>query len=175
MRRLWVGTAIVVGVLAGTSGARPFESELAQAEACEPEGRVANLNFTLKDMNGADVTLSDYEGKVVLLDFWATWCPPCKIEIPGFVELYDRYQSEGFVVLGVSVDDPIDKLAAFAEEFNMNYPVLVGDGRDDIKEAFGPLYGFPTTFVIGRDGKICAEHTGFVPKEQFETEIRALL
>ena len=67
------------------------------------------------------------------------------------------------------------ELKAFAEEFNINYFVLIGDGRDDVKEAFGPLYGFPTTFIIGRDGKICTQHTGFASKEQFELEIKALL
>ena len=78
-------------------------------------------------------------------------------------------------MLGVSVDDPVSKLKPFAAQFKMNYPVLVGLGRDDLKDAFGPLVGFPTSFVIGRDGKVCAQHTGFAPKEQFELEITSLL
>jgi peroxiredoxin len=126
-------------------------------------------------MNGGDLTLGDYRGKVLLLDFWATWCAPCKIEIPGFVELYDKYRDQGFEVVGISVDDPVDSLRDFAMQLNMNYPVLIGDGRDDVKDAFGPLIDFPTTFVIARDGTVCSEHVGFAPKQQFEDEIKSLL
>ena len=147
----------------------------ARVAVCESNGKTANLDFVLKDINGRDVALSAYKGKVVILDFWATWCPPCKIEIPNFVELYKKYQSRGFVMLGVSVDDPISTLKPFAKKFKMNYPVLIGIDRDDIKAAFGPIHGFPTSFIIGRDGTICSQHTGFVPKEQFERAIKALL
>ena len=91
------------------------------------------------------------------------------------MDLYDEYGPEGLVVLGFSVDDPIPALAAFAKELGMNYPVLVGADRDDVKNAFGPPVGFPTSFIIGRDGKICTSHTGFAPKEQFEQAIQALL
>ena len=86
-----------------------------------------------------------------------------------------RYQPQGFVVLGVSVDDPVSKLKPFARELKMNYPVLIGLDRDDIKNAFGPPPGYPTSFIIARDGKICSEHAGFVPKEEFERAIKALL
>lgn len=152
----------------------PLESS-AQAGMCDLERKPANLNFTLKDVNGRDVTLSASKGKVILLDFWATWCAPCKIMIPGFVELYEKYQSRGFVVLGVSVDDPIAKLKPFVENLMVSYPVLVGMGRDDLQEAFGPPPGFPTSFLIDRSGNICKERTGFVPKEESEREIKALL
>jgi peroxiredoxin len=126
-------------------------------------------------MNGTDVALGAYRGKVVLLDFWATWCAPCKIEIPGFVDMYTKYGPLGFVVLGVSIDDPVAKLKPFAAQFKMNYPVLVGLGRDDVKDAFGPIVGYPTSFLIGRDGRICTQHTGLAPKEEFEREIKALI
>ena len=86
-------------------------------QSCDPKGKPAQLDFTLKDMNGKDVTLSAYKGKVILLDFWATSCGPCKIEIPGFVEMYKKYGPEGFVVLGVSVDDPVSKLKPFVDQF----------------------------------------------------------
>ena len=112
---------------------------------------------------------------MILLDFWATWCAPCKIEIPGFVEMYTKYSPKGFVVLGVSVDDPVSQLKPFVDQFKMNYPVLIGLDRDDVKDAFGPPVAFPTSFLIGRDGKICREHAGFTPKEQFERELKALL
>ena len=154
----------------------PHPPTSAAAErACDAHGKVANLNFTLKDINGNDVALSAYEGKVVLLDFWATWCPPCKKEIPGFIDLYNNYRSRGFVVLGVSMDDSPSDAKRFAQKLKMNYPVLIGAGRDDVERAFGPLPGLPTSFIIARDGKICGQHTGFAPKEQFEREIKALL
>ena len=142
---------------------------------CSVEEKPADLSFILKDIHGNDVDLKDFAGKVILLDFWATWCAPCRIEIPGFIELYDRLRSSGLEILGISVDDPVDSLLAYAEELGMNYPVLIGDGRDDVKEAYGPLYGFPTSFIINRAGNICHQHTGFAPKEKFEEEITALL
>ena len=175
MRKLWIGAAMAIVALSVTSTTVPIELDAAQFEGCTVENKVANYDFTLKDMNGGEVALVDYRGKVLLLDFWATWCASCKIEIPGFVELYDKYRDQGFEVVGISVDDPVAALKDFAMQLNMNYPVLIGDGRNDVKDAFGPLIGFPTTFIIARDGTICSEHVGFAPKQQFEDEIRSLL
>jgi cytochrome c biogenesis protein CcmG/thiol:disulfide interchange protein DsbE len=131
-------------------------------------------DFTLKDMNGADVTLTSFKGKVVLLNFWATWCGPCRQEIPALVELQAQY-ADDLVVLGLSVDDPVEKLLPYAEEYRMNYPVLVGNGREDVQDAFGPIWGIPITVFIGRDGTIHKKHNGIATKEQFEEEIKALL
>ena len=100
-------------------------------------------------MNGNDVQLADYKGKVVILDFWATWCGPCKVEIPAFIDMVGEYGDDGLVVLGFSVDDTVDKLKPFAEEFGMNYPVLVGRDREDVQEAYGPIWGIPIAVVIG--------------------------
>jgi peroxiredoxin len=136
---------------------------------------MAKLDFTVKDMTGKSVSFTSYKGKVILLNFWATWCGPCKIEIPGFVELQTKYRDRGLVVLGLSVDDPVEKLGPFAAKFKMNYPVLVGRDREDVQEAYGPMWGLPTSFVIGRSGKICKKHTGFATKEQFEREILEVL
>ncbi|MBL4819514.1 MAG: TlpA family protein disulfide reductase [Gammaproteobacteria bacterium] len=160
-------------ILIGAFIAPAFSQE--SAGACSVTGKTANLDFSLQDMNGNEVKLSDFKGQVILLDFWATWCGPCRIEIPGFIELFDKYQEQGLQILGISVDDPVDSLLLYAEEMEMNYPVLVGDGRDDVKDAFGPLYGFPSTFLINREGNICHQHTGFAPKEKFEEEILQLL
>jgi peroxiredoxin len=171
----WVAILNALGLLIVASITPSGAVQAAQSDVCDRNGKTASLDFVLKDINGKDVSLSAYKGKVIVLDFWATWCAPCRIEIPNFVELYKKYRSQGFVVLGVSVDDPLSKLKPFARELKMNYPVLIGLNRDDIKEAFGPPPGYPTSFVIGRDGKICSQHTGFVPMEEFERKIKALL
>lgn len=144
------------------------------ADTC-PVNTAANLDFTVKDMNGADVRLTDYRGKVILLNYWATWCGPCKVEIPDLVALQDAYREKGFVVLGVSQDDDPETLREFAKEFRMNYPVLVGKDRPEVIDAQGPVWGLPTTFLIGRDGNICRKHLGPATKEDFEREIAPLL
>lgn len=142
---------------------------------CPSDAKPANLNFTLRNLNGRDVRLVAYKGQVILLDFWATWCGPCKVEIPWFVEFQTRYGAQGLQVLGISIDDTVDKLKPYAAQFKMNYPVLQGLGRDEVVNAYGPMIGLPTTFVIGRDGRICARHTGLGSKESFDTQIKALL
>lgn len=132
-------------------------------------------DFVLKDMAGKDVRLADYKGKVVLINFWATWCGPCKYEIPIFVELQQRFGPEGLAFLGISVDDPVESLRPFAQQYKMNYPVLVGAGREDVQDAYGPMFGIPVTIVVGRDGNICTRYFGLRSKERFETDIKALL
>lgn len=155
--------------------AEAVKAEPAELAVCDQDAEPANLDFTLKDMNGEDVSLMSYQGKVILLNFWATWCGPCKIEIPGFVELQDKYRDQGLVVLGVSIDDPVSKIKPFAEEYNVNYPMLVGLGREDFQEAYGPIWGLPTSVFISRHGLACRSHLGFATKEQFEEDINALL
>jgi thiol-disulfide isomerase/thioredoxin len=112
---------------------------------------------------------------VILLDFWATWCAPCKVEIPWFVEFQEKYGPAGLQVVGISVDDTREMLTPFVEQFKMNYSVLQGLGHDDVQDAYGPLWGIPVTTLISRDGKICSKHTGIGSKEVFESEIKALL
>jgi peroxiredoxin len=146
----------------------------AAGPSCAAKER-ANFDFTLKDAKGADVKLSAYKGKVVLLNFWATWCGPCKVEIPEFVEAYQKYRDKGFVILGVlSEDDPsAADLQAFMAEHKMNYPVL--RQHDGVDAAFGPLWALPTSFIIDRNGGICTKHMGPVSKEMLEREISGLL
>ena len=143
--------------------------------ACDDDARPAPLDFTIADMNGAEVNLAELRGKVILLNFWATWCGPCKIEIPGFVELQDEYGDQGFQVLGLSVDDTPEQIRPFAEEFAVNYPMLVGLGRDDFQEAYGPIWGLPVSFWIDREGTLCRTHMGIASKEEFERELKSLL
>jgi thiol-disulfide isomerase/thioredoxin len=108
-----------------------------------------------------------------LLDFWATWCGPCRIEIPGFVKLQERYRDQGLVVIGVSLDDSVEPVREFYREFNMNYAVAMGDDR--VTELYGGILGLPTTFLIGRDGRIYAKHMGATDISVFEDEIKTLL
>ena len=152
-------------------------AQAAEASLCDKEAKPANLNFVLKDADGKDFNLASQKGKVILLDFWATWCPPCKVEIPWFVEFQRKYGPQGFIVIGVSVDDPAARLKPFGQQYQVNYPLLVGDGRNDIKgpRGYNAAWGLPKTFVIGRDGKICKTHVGLSVKEHFEQQIKSLL
>jgi thiol-disulfide isomerase/thioredoxin len=155
----------------------PNTAEEDAAADAKVAGKPAPLNFTLKDMNGVDVKLAAFKGKPIIVNFWATWCGPCRAEIPSLVELQTQYGAEGkdVVILGISVDDPIEKLKPYAAQMKMNYPVLVGNGRDDVQDAFGPLWGIPVTVFIDREGRIAKKHSGIASKEQFEQEIKALL
>jgi peroxiredoxin len=137
-------------------------------------GKLAPLNYTLKDMNGADVRLSSFKGKIILLNFWATWCHPCKEEIPDLIALQTQYKDD-MVVLGFSIDDKPEQLQEYAAKYQMNYPVLVGAGHENIQEAYGPMWGVPVTIIIGRDGRIAKKHSGIRTHEQFDREIKRLL
>ena len=144
------------------------------APNCKAGGR-SKLDLTLKNSSGADVHLSDFKGKVVLINFWATWCGPCRVEIPEFVELYSEYKDRGFVILGVlSQDTPSkEQLAAFMAENKMEYPVLYSS--EPLESAFGELVGLPTSFLLGRDGSVCAKQLGPASKEDVKRSLEALL
>jgi thiol-disulfide isomerase/thioredoxin len=173
MSKSWM--RITMGAVLLALSTAPVHGQAGLAAICNPDGKVANLDFTLKDLHGDDVSLSAFKGKVILLDFWATWCGPCKVEIPYFIDFYTRYQAQGLQVLGFDVDDEIPELTEYVERMEMNYPVLIGAGRDDVLEAYGPMPGLPTTVIIGRDGKVCMSHTGLAEKKTFEDAIQALL
>ena len=131
-------------------------------------------DFALKDIDGKTVRLSDYRGKVILLDFWATWCGPCKMEIPWFMEFERKYKDRGFAVLGLSMDDDgWQSVKPFIQEFGMNYRVMIADERT------GALYGgidaLPTAFLIDREGRVATEQVGVSSRRDFEDGIEALL
>jgi peroxiredoxin len=131
--------------------------------------------FSLKDANGQTVHLADYKGKVVLLDFWATWCGPCKVEIPWFMEFEKQFKGEGFAVLGVSMDeDGWTAINPYVKNMKMNYRVLLGN--DQVSTAYGGLDSLPTTLLIDRDGGIASVHVGVsMGKEEFKNAIVQLL
>ncbi len=130
-------------------------------------------DFSLTDISGNKISLSNYKGKVVLLDFWATWCGPCRFEIPAFVELQNRYGSQGLAVVGISMDDGPDPVVEFYRQDKMNYPVALGSER--LGEQYGGILGLPTTFLIGRDGRVYAKHVGATDPAVFEDEVKKLL
>jgi thiol-disulfide isomerase/thioredoxin len=131
-------------------------------------------NFELATLDGGKMRLSDLKGKAVVLDFWATWCVPCKIEMPWFVELQKQYGPEGLAIVGVAMDDASNEdIAKFAKELGVNYPIL--RGKEAVGEAYGGLPGLPTTFFIGRDGVIVSQDAGLVSRKQIENNIKAAL
>jgi thiol-disulfide isomerase/thioredoxin len=171
-----VSTGMMAPVASHASDAVPATARDDEpgSAACMADAKPAKLDFTMKDLSGKPVSLASYKGKVILLNFWATWCGPCKAEIPGFVELQERYKND-LVVVGYSVDDEAPKAKAFADEYKINYPILLGEGREDVQDAYGPIWGIPASFIISRDGKVCKKHLGIAPKAVFEREIKALL
>lgn len=155
---------------------------LAAAQKPSPSAEITSAStppipspaWELKGTDGKPVKSSDFAGKVVILDFWATWCGPCRMEIPGFIELQKQYADRGLVVVGVSLDQggaPVVK--SFIEKAAINYPVVLGD--ETVVNAFGGVEGIPTTFIIDRKGQIVRKHVGYADKSEFEAEIKPLL
>ena len=144
------------------------------AEVSKNSNLKAAPDFTLKDANGASVKLSDYRGKVVLLNFWATWCGPCKIEIPWFMEFEQQYKNKGFAVLGIAMDDEgWAAVKPYIAEKKMNYRVVMGN--DTVASEYGGIDSLPTTFVIDQEGRIVASHIGLINKDDYLKEIQSLL
>ena len=130
--------------------------------------------FALPDMDGGTATLADYSGRVLLLNFWATWCLPCRAEMPWFVDFQTAYADQGLAVLGVSVDEGRDIVGRFLERSPVNYRIALADTPERLAP-FGPKHVLPTTWLIDRQGRIAAEHVGLVSREATEAEIRLLL
>lgn len=130
--------------------------------------------WKLQDIAGKPVSFADFKGKIVVVDFWATWCPPCREEIPGYIELQKKYGGEGVVIIGVSLDQGgPDVVRPFAAKNGINYPLVMGD--DAVVAAFGGVEGIPTTFLIDRNGQIRDRKVGMEAKADYEKKIVALL
>jgi peroxiredoxin len=170
MKKRLIGYAVAGGILIAVSAASVYV-----AHSRERAGVPVNLDFTLKDLNGADVRLGDFKGKPLIVNFWATWCPPCLLETPELVELAGEYKSRGLTIVGISYDDPPDQVRKFASEFNVSYPLLIGRDREDVFNAFRLKDGLPMSIFIRQDGTIARRQEGLNTKAWFQEQIEALL
>jgi thiol-disulfide isomerase/thioredoxin len=184
---LFLALALAVG-LAGIAGCR---SRGAASVAADETGRPTNAgkelpnepDVTFKDLQGKDVPLSSLKGKVVVVNFWATWCEPCRVEIPWMIDFQQKLSDKGFTLLGVAMDEegksvvePFVEKTQFdvdGHTMTMNYPIVLGN--DDLAAKFGGLIGLPTTVVISRDGKVAKRFIGIVSHDQLEKTIQGLL
>ena len=165
------GRAWIVLVVLATA----LVAAMAIRSATQPVAvEVANLAFTLKDMDGKEVALSDFKGKPLIVNLWATWCAPCRIEMPQLVALSEKYKSRGLAVIGISIDDSPEEIRAFAKEFKVPYPLLVGDGRDDVLSAMGYFGAVPMSIFIRADGIVSVRMPGIATTDRWERQIEAL-
>ena len=173
---LVIALVVVVMIYAGVRNSRPKVSAMIGNPQPlvygETKGKEAP-DFALKDLEGKQVKLSDFRGKAVLLNFWATWCGPCKVEMPWFVELQKQYGPQGLEIVGVALDDSgKDEIQKFAKDMGVNYTIL--QGQDDVGDAYGAV-GLPTTYYIDRAGKIIDSASGLVSRSEIEENIKKSL
>src|SRR3954468_13260269 len=175
--------AIVIGAHYADKATRLSTSSASMKASKKDAGGIVAPEITLKDLDGKDVSLAQYKGKVVLVNFWATWCDPCRVEIPWLIEMQQKYSARGFTVLGVAMDEEGRSVVApfvNKERFDvngskslMNYPILIGN--DAAADKFGGLLGYPTSVLINRDGKQIKRITGLISYEEIAQGIESQL
>jgi cytochrome c biogenesis protein CcmG/thiol:disulfide interchange protein DsbE len=157
----------------GTGGGTAGDAGSASKGPPGAEGTAAPA-FTLPSLDGRSVSLADFKGKVVIVNFWATWCPPCRAEIPDFVRFQSKYRDRGLAIVGLAMDaGGARDVRPFAEEMNINYTMLLGN--DDIAQAYGGIVGIPTTFVVDRSGTIVKKFIGYTAPKVWEETLEPLL
>jgi peroxiredoxin len=177
-RALLGATAFGLGLLlaagcGGGGGGTAARGGGAGGSQAGAEGTAAP-DFTLPDLDGHSVSLADFRGKVVVVNFWATWCPPCRAEIPDFVRMQARYRERGLEFVGLSLDaGGARDVRPFADEHDVNYPMLIADEK--IANAYGGIVGIPTSFVIDRQGKIVKRFVGYTDPKVWESTLESLL
>ena len=163
--------ALIVSALAITYTYAPTSGNI---ELLPVEKRVAAVDFKLTDSNGKEAKLSDYKDKVVLLNFWATWCGPCEVEIPWFKEFEQTYKDRGFAVLGVSADEEgWPAVRPFMKALSMNYRIVLDDGK--MPSPYKDIEALPTSYLIDRQGRVAVQHTGLVSKDTYKQGLEKLL
>jgi cytochrome c biogenesis protein CcmG/thiol:disulfide interchange protein DsbE len=188
MKKTMLVIATVLALIAGTYFAdkatrvKPKVSNTVM-KTDNPYADLPIPDLTLKDLDGNDVSLSEYKGKVILVNFWATWCDPCRVEIPWLIEMQQKYGPKGFVILGIALDEEGKSVVApfvVKERFDVNgtkepmsYKILIGN--DDAADKFGGLFGYPTSILISRDGKQIKRVTGIISEDEMNKAIESQL
>lgn len=149
------------------------KEEIANDSSQGAEAEFKSPDFSLKDVTGNSFALSDYTGKVKIINFWATWCPPCRMEIPDFQSLYEKYSGGDFVMIGISLDDNSEIVKKFIDQYKVTYPIVMGN--EEVANSYGGIRGIPTTFVVDKEGKVYKKYIGYTEGRVFEQDIAALL
>jgi len=179
-QRSWIYTGFFVGVIlllfvVNNTGSEPEQGPYPPNYVPANQTKtVMAYNFTLPTSDGKQLKLSDYKGKVVIIDFWATWCPPCRKGIPDLVELKKKYGSKGVEIIGVSVDQETKPdVVPFIKEYGINYPIVYGN--TNVYQQYGGIRAIPTSFIIDKEGKVVASYEGLISKAAYEDHIKKLL
>ena len=173
--------AVVFGFFSGDDAAQPVAKQEAKMQDEKPAGNQNPLapDFTLTDLDGDKVSLSSFRGKIVIIDFWATWCPPCRKGIPDFVQMQKEYGDDNLVVLGINVDQGDtpeavkEKVDDFADDYKINYPVLFHN--IEVVYAYGGIQSIPTTFILDKEGRVIQGFAGYRPMSYFKSIIDPLI
>lgn len=173
LQSIWAPIALIVAALVFLGGMLSSMDHTAAAPKGPAHVEVSLGDFRLTDLDGKPVQLSDYSGQPVLINAWATWCPPCRAEMPALEEFYRAHRSDGFVLLAINAGESVEQVRSFIDAMGFTFPVLL-DTRGEVLYSLG-IRSFPTSVLVGRDGKVKKIHVGTLTKAQLQREIAPLL